>query len=108
MCKNYNEKIKILIFETGLNQSQVANELGMSKQYFNKIVNNQIVPSLDKIIAIFDYFEDKLKDKNKILSSNWYLTGKGPMFLSAESDNDPNVVNIKLKKGQILKVEYEE
>lgn len=107
MCKNYNEKIKILIFEAGLNQSQVANELGISKQYFNKIVNNQIVPSLDKIIAIFDYFEDKLKDKNKILSSNWYLTGKGPIFLTSNNQDD-DVMVIKLKKGQSVKIEYEE
>ena len=107
MCKNYNEKIKKLIFEADTTQSQVATDLGISKQYFNKIVNNQIVPALDKIIAIFDYFKARLKEKNKILSPNWYLTGKGSMFLTSDNQDD-DVMVIKLKKGQSVKIVYED
>lgn len=38
---------------------------------------------------------------------NWFLTGEGSMFIQPDIQ-DENSLSIKLKKGQTLKVEYEE
>ena len=41
------------------------------------------------------------------INVNWFLTGEGSMFIE-QPENDENTLAIKLKKGQVLKVEYED
>lgn len=82
-----------------LTQLDLAELMHTSQAYIGYLENDKKTPGANLLTNL------KI---NSDISIDWLLTGKGSMFLSAESDNDPNVVNIKLKKGQILKVEYEE
>ena len=97
---NEGLRIKFIREKHGLTQLKVAEILGVSKQYFNRAENNLTDLSKDKIMIFCDYFK---------VSIDWLLTGKGEPFLTdlAEQDKE-NILVVKLKKGQLLKVEYED
>lgn len=91
-----NKNLQKVLLELNINQTEMAKILGISRQQLNNIINGRSNLT-DKNLLIL------LKDYN--VSANYLLNDEGSMFLSV---NDINIVNIKLKKGQLLKVEYEE
>jgi transcriptional regulator with XRE-family HTH domain len=102
-----NSRIKTMAKTAGISLSQVAADLGITKQYLSNLVNTDINFSVDKLINIFNYFKQKFNDQNKQLNSDWFLTGEGSMFIEY-AQPDTNTLVIKLKKGQSLKVDYED
>lgn len=76
---NENEKIKEIRKELGLTQQEMADSIGVSKQYFSKVENGLTDLSKEKIV--------KLCMINNI-SLNWLLLGQGGIFLSQEEDNN--------------------
>lgn len=76
-------------------QGEFANDLGILQQQYSTYERGTRKPSTEiynKLIEIFN------------VNLNWLLTGNGSMFLDKNSD----VITVKLKKGQLLNVEYEE
>lgn len=51
-----NEQIKKLRIANGLNQVQMANQLGITKQCVSNWENNNIQPSVDMLIKLTSFF----------------------------------------------------
>lgn len=100
----YGYRIKQLIDLSKITAAKVSDELGYSRQYFGQITLDKTTPSADKLVTISNYFSKIL---NRKVNIEWLLTGEGSMFIETPESNE-NALAIKLKKGQILKVEYEE
>jgi len=106
--EKFNDILKKLLFESNLTMTALASEIGISKQYLSDALTKNRNFSSEKYIKIFTFFDKLFKDKfNKELNLRWYMTGQGPMFLS-EVPDDENTMTIHLRKGQMLKVVYEE
>lgn len=55
--KDYlGENIKELRLQRGLNQPQLGNQLGVSKQCISNWENGNLMPSIDMLIRISDFF----------------------------------------------------
>lgn len=89
-----NQRIKELREVLQLTQVQLAEFLGVSKQYFYRVEKGLTDLSKEKIVTLCVRYN---------VSIDWLLTGRGPMFLDTGND----VVTVKLKKGQLLQVEYD-
>lgn len=59
-----NNRIQILVSESNMSYTQLANELGVYPQYISTWTTGRSVPSLANIIAICEYFN---------VSSDWLL-----------------------------------
>lgn len=51
-----NERIKSLRINKGINQVQLAQSLGVTKQSISNWENDNILPSIDMLCKIADYF----------------------------------------------------
>lgn len=100
----YGDRIKELIYEAKITAAQVADNLGWTRQYFNQITTDKTTPSADKLVSIANYFTNLL---NRKVNLYWFLTGEGTMFIE-QPESDDNILSIKLKRGQTLKVTYED
>ncbi len=69
---NENEKIKEIRKELGLTQQEMADSIGVSKQYFSKIENGLTELSKEKITKLCNCYG---------ISLDWILSDKGGMFL---------------------------
>lgn len=104
---NLNDILKKLSTEAGITMTTLAANIGVSKQYLSEITTKNRNISADKFVKIFNYFDNIFNEKSKKLNFRWFLTGEGKMFI--DDYNEPNnVVTVKLKKGQLLKIEYED
>ncbi|MDE7082887.1 MAG: helix-turn-helix domain-containing protein [Clostridia bacterium] len=52
-----NNKIKNLRISFGISQTELANQLGVSKQCISNWENDNIQPSIDMLIKLADYFK---------------------------------------------------
>lgn len=77
------ERIKIILNEKQIKQVDFANELGVSANYINLLVNNKKT-SISKKLA-------KLIEKTYGYSSNWIISGTDPKLLS----NDMSTLKIE-------------
>ncbi len=93
---NSNKNLQKVLVELNINQTEMAKILGISRQQLNNVVNGRSNLTDKNLLTL-------LKDYN--VNANYLLNGTGSMFLNSTSDD---VVNVKLKKGQLLKVEYED
>ena len=52
----FGERISILRKAKGISQVQLANKIGVSKQSVSNWENNNIMPSVDMVITLADFF----------------------------------------------------
>ena len=95
---DYNKNLQRILLELKITQTDMAKILGISRQQFNNIINGRSSLTDKNILTLMTSYN---------VNSNYLLTGKGPMFLSS-SNQDDDVMVIKLKKGQSVKIVYEE
>ena len=96
MKKFYGERIKEIRKSLGLTQTEFARTFCTSRQFLNNVEGNRATFSDIKLIDLQNTHNVNL---------NYILNGIGQMFLT---ENVSNVVSVKLKKGQLLKIEYED
>ncbi len=96
MKKFYGDRVKHIREALRLTQSEFAETFGTSRQFLNNVEGNRATFSDTKLV--------ELQDAHNI-NLNYLLNGIGQMFLD---ENVSDVVFVKLKKGQLLKVEYED
>ncbi len=92
MKKTENQRIKELREVLKLTQVQLADFLGVSKQYFYRVEKGLTDLSKEKIVTLCVKYN---------VSIDWLLTGRGQMFLNKEPDN---VMTVELNAGQELRV----
>ena len=96
MKKVYGSRIKQIRETLGMTQSDFAETFNTSRQFLNNVEGNRATFSDIKLI--------ELQNRHNV-NLNFVLNNIGQMFLDK---NTSDVVSIKLKKGQLLKIEYEE
>lgn len=69
---NENEKIKEIRKQLGLTQQEMADSIGVSKQYFSKVENGLTELSKEKITRLCNCYG---------ISLDWILSDKGGMFI---------------------------
>lgn len=69
---NENEKIKKIRKELGLTQQEMADSIGVSKQYLSKVENGLTELSKEKITKLCNYYG---------ISLDWILSDKGGMLI---------------------------
>ena len=73
MKYSLNENIKALRIANGLNQVQFAKKLGVTKQCVSNWENDNVLPSIEMLIQIADFFHvstDYLLGRSEINSIN--------------------------------------
>lgn len=93
---NYNKNLQKVLIELNINQTEMAKILGISRQQLNNVVNGRSSLTDKNLLTL-------LKDYN--VNANYLLNGSGSMFLNSK---DSDVIVVKLKKGQLIQVEYED
>ena len=94
----YCQALKKILIELRLNQTELAAELGVSRQQLSHMITGKNSLTQKTMEILHDKFNVNL---------NWLLYGVVSMFISA-NEKSTEVVKIRLKKGQRLEVEYEE
>ncbi len=94
----YCQALKKILIELRLNQTELAAELGVSRQQLSHMITGKNSLTQKTMEILHDKFNVNL---------NWLLYGEGSMFISV-NEKSTEVVKIRLKKGQRLEVEYEE
>jgi len=94
--QNRLKQIRVAI---NLQQGEFADKLGIHQQQLSKYERGENKPSYDFFIKLGEIFN---------VNINWLLTGQGSMFLPGNCSEDENTMTIHLRKGQMLKVVYEE
>lgn len=84
----FNERLKYLRQSKELNQVQLADKLGVKKQSISNWENDNIMPSVDMLERIADYFKvstDYLLGREEKLTSGVYMldvTGLSPIQIA--------------------------
>ena len=78
---NEGEKLKHIRLCYGLKQQELANELGVSKQYLSKVESGATELSKDRIIALCEKYG---------ISANWYLLDEGDMNILGDDELSGN------------------
>ena len=94
------QRLKQIRIEKKLTQKELANLMETSPTYLGYLENDKKKPGTDLLTNL---------KNNSNISIDWLLTGKGEPFLtdSAEQEKE-DILVVKLKKGQLLKIEYED
>lgn len=93
----YNENLQKIAAELKLNQTGLADVLGLSRQQLSNIMNGKSFLTQKSLQILFDKYNINL---------NYLFSGEGSMFLSDSTEG--NVMKVKVPKGTKLLVEYEE
>lgn len=88
--KEIAEKLSNFFIEKGLNQKEVALQLGTTSAYVNAIVNGRKTIGKKQATKLENLFG---------LSASWLLTGEGEMLTASNEENDPQP-KISYTKGQ--------
>lgn len=82
-----------------LQQGVFAKELGILQQQLSKYECGFNKPSIEFLIKLSNIFN---------INIHWLLTGEGQMFINKSGEFEAKIKIVKLKKDQLLKVEYED
>lgn len=76
-------RLKKLIKELNLNQSEFAKALGMTQPNINRMVNGSSNISVEAL--------NRITNKYRQVNLHWLLTGSGDMFLNESESMEPQV-----------------
>lgn len=93
----YNENLQKIAAELKLNQTGLAEVLGLSRQQLSNIMNGKSFLTQKSLQILFDKYNINL---------NYLFSGEGSMFLSDSTEG--HIMRVKVPKGTKLLVEYEE
>lgn len=85
-----NEKIKQIRKAVGLTQQEMADSIGVSKQYFSKVENGLTTLSKEKATKLCNKFG---------VSLDWLLSDKGGMFIKENEITDKLLADIDSLTG---------
>lgn len=93
----YNENLQKIAAELKLNQTGLADVLGLSRQQLSNIMNGKSFLTQKSLQILFDKYNINL---------NYLFSGEGSMFLSDSPEG--HIMRVKVPKGTKLLVEYED
>ena len=81
-------------------QQALGERLNVSKQYVSNLEADRNVLNNEKIVLLLLNFNVNL---------NYLFNGKGPMFLTSESESlDSTIIRVKAPRGAKVLIEYED
>lgn len=80
---NIGQRLNELLFRLDLNQSEFAESVGVSSTAISKIINNKSKPGYELTESILAKYPQ--------VNRNWFMAGKGGMYLGEESKTVENV-----------------
>lgn len=89
-----NDRIKHLRLSKGINQVELANKLGVTKQSISNWENDNILPSIDMLCKIAKYFS---------VSTDYLLGFDDKRYLNVENLTDEQISHIQLLIDDIKK-----
>lgn len=95
IMKINSKNLQKVLLELNISQTEMAKILEISRQQLNNVINGRANLTDRNLLILLRQFK---------VNANYLLDNCGPMFLEPLD----NVVVVKLKKGQLLKVEYED
>jgi len=87
MLTHLNENIKKLRTERGLNQVQFAKIFGVSKQCVSNWENDNVIPSIEMLIRIADYFK---------VTTDYVLGRTNSTYIDASGLTDEQICHVSL------------
>ncbi|MGP1368810.1 MAG: helix-turn-helix domain-containing protein [Treponema sp.] len=82
-----NERIRALRITKGINQIQLANKLGVTKQSISNWENDNILPSVDMLVKLAAFFS---------VSTDYLLGLDNRRTLSVENLSDTQIAHLQL------------
>ena len=82
-----NERIRALRITKGINQIQLANKLGVTKQSISNWENDNILPSVDLLVKLAAFFS---------VSTDYLLGLDNRRTLSVENLSDTQIAHLQL------------
>lgn len=82
-----NERIRALRITKGINQIQLANKLGVTKQSISNWENDNILPSVDMLVKLATFFS---------VSTDYLLGLDNRRTLSVENLSDTQIAHLQL------------
>ena len=82
-----NERIRALRITKGINQIQLANKLGVTKQSISNWENDNILPSVDMLVKLATFFS---------VSTDYLLGLENRRTLSVENLSDTQIAHLQL------------
>ena len=82
-----NERIRALRITKGINQIQLANKLGVTKQSISNWENDNILPSVDMLVKLAAFFS---------VSTDYLLGLENRRTLSVENLSDTQIAHLQL------------
>jgi len=92
-------RLKLVRAALNIKQGDFAQKLGIVQQQLSKYERGENKPSVEFLIKMHNEFN---------VNIDWLLTGAGAMFTDGVPEFETNIKIVKLKKGQLLKIEYED
>lgn len=96
---NIGQRLNELLFRLDLNQSQFAESVGVSSTAISKIINNKSKPGYELTESILAKYPQ--------VNRNWFMAGKGGMYLGEESKTVENSAAATPELWQDLKTQME-
>jgi len=75
------KRLKLIRNKKGITQSELGEKLGIQFQHVSKYERGETVPTWENLIKLSEIFD---------VNINWFLTGKGKMFLSPVTYSNDN------------------
>ncbi len=94
-----NTRLKQVRAALNMQQGAFAGKLGILQQQLSKYECGFNKPSIEFLIKLSKIFN---------VNIHWLLTGEGSMFTDKAGEFEARIKIVKLKKDQLLKIEYED
>ena len=92
MGKTLNENIKTLRTQKGLNQVELAKELCVTKQCVSNWENDNVLPSIEMLVKIADYFG---------VTTDFLLGRTAKQEINVDGLTDEEIAHIRFLVGDI-------
>ena len=92
MGKTLNENIKTLRTQKGLNQVELAKELCVTKQFVSNWENDNVLPSIEMLVKIADYFG---------VTTDFLLGRTAKQEINVDGLTDEEIAHIRFLVGDI-------
>ena len=92
MKRPLNENIKLLRIQKGLNQVELAKALSVTKQCVSNWENDNVLPSVEMLIKIADYFG---------VTTDFLLGRTAKQEINVDGLTDEEIAHIRLLVGDI-------
>lgn len=95
----YADNLKKLRFELGMSAQKMADSLGVTQMSISNYETGKRKPSFEFMEALYNTYNVNL---------NWFVSGKGEMFITSQSAPQFNEEQLEAKIEQVFNKLYEQ